>query len=293
MALLSSMQLFENPFELRTTLCKENCNGRSIGFVPTMGALHQGHASLIARSAAENDLTVVSIFVNPTQFGPNEDFSKYPRTLAADLALCAAAGATHVFTPTESTMYPEGKERFEVQMSLRTMDRYMDGAKRPGHFNGVLLVVARLFNIVQPTHAYFGKKDFQQLSILQAMTRELFFPVAIVPCDIVREADGLAMSSRNRYLSVEERQQALYLSRCLREVKTQAHVGMEVAQLTAIATTLLTDYPLIKLEYLEIRRARDLSQVDVLRPEDEPVALIAAFCGSTRLIDNLALELGK
>lgn len=258
-----------------------------------MGALHAGHGALIARSAAENDLTVVSIFVNPTQFGPNEDLAKYPRTLEADLALCAAAGATHVFTPTEATMYPEGKERFEVQMGLRTMDQYMDGAKRPGHFDGVLLVVARLFNIVGPTRAYFGKKDFQQLSILQAMARELFFPLTIVPCDIVREPDGLAMSSRNRYLDVDARQQALYLSRCLRELDAAAREGMPAQPLTQIATDLLPEYPLIRLEYLEIRKSRDLSLVDVLKADDAPVALIAAFCGTTRLIDNLVLGLGR
>jgi pantoate--beta-alanine ligase len=292
-SLLSSMIVFQDPYLLRTALQKENCLGRRIGFVPTMGALHAGHGALIARSAAENDLTVVSIFVNPTQFGPNEDLDKYPRTLEADLALCQAHGATHVFTPTEATMYPDGKDRFEVKMGLRTMDQYMDGAKRPGHFDGVLLVVARLFNIVLPTKAYFGKKDFQQLSILQAMARELFFPLAIVPCEIVREPDGLAMSSRNRYLNPEERQQALYLSRCLREVDEQARVGLQAGPLTRIASDLLVEYPLIRLEYLEIRKSRDLSLVDVLRKEDAPVALIAAFCGKTRLIDNLELGLGQ
>jgi pantoate--beta-alanine ligase len=288
----SYMQVFENPFGLRTALQKEYCLGRTIGFVPTMGALHAGHAALIQRSANENDLTVVSIFVNPTQFGPTEDLAKYPRTLEADLAICKAAGATHIFTPTEATMYPDGKDNYEVTMGLRTMDRYMDGAKRPGHFNGVLLVVARLFNIVLPTRAYFGKKDFQQLSILQAMAREFFFPLTIVPCEIVREEDGLAMSSRNRYLNAEERKQALYLSRVLQEVDKRAREGMEAQVLTRMGEELLPAYPLIRLEYLEIRRAKDLSLVDVLKAEEEPVALIAAFCGSTRLIDNMVLRLG-
>ena len=285
------MQVFDDPYLLRTALQREYCFGRTIGFVPTMGALHEGHASLMRQSAAQNDLTVVSIFVNPTQFGPNEDLAKYPRTLEADLALCKAAGATYIFTPTEATMYPEGKANFELQMSLRSMDQYMDGAKRPGHFNGVLLVVSRLFNIVQATRAYFGLKDFQQLSIIQMMARELFFPVEIVPCAIVREADGLAMSSRNRYLDPEERQQALYLSRCLQAVQAQASAGMEADKLTHIASEMLAGYPLIRLEYLEIRKARDLSLCDVLQPEDAPVALIAAFCGKTRLIDNLQLSL--
>ncbi len=285
------MQVFDDPYLLRTALQHEYCKGFSIGFVPTMGALHDGHGSLVAQSAAQNDLTVVSIFVNPTQFGPNEDLDKYPRTLEADLALCKAAGATHIFTPTEATMYPMGRANFELQMGLRTMDKIMDGAKRPGHFDGVLLVVSRLFNIVLPTRAYFGKKDFQQLSILQMMARELFFPVEIVPCDIVREADGLAMSSRNRYLGPEERQQALYLSRCLQRVNAQAQAGVAAASLTRIAEEMLADYPLIRLEYLEIRKSRDLSRCETLQPEDQPVALIAAFCGKTRLIDNLMLQI--
>ena len=285
------MQVFDDPFALRTALQREYCLGHTIGFVPTMGALHEGHGSLISQSAAQNDLTVVSIFVNPTQFGPHEDLDKYPRTLEADLALCTAHGATHIFTPTEATMYPDGKANFELQMGLRTMDKVMDGAKRPGHFDGVLLVVSRLFNIVQPSRAYFGKKDFQQLSILQMMARELFFPVEIVPCEIVREADGLAMSSRNRYLSPEERQQALYLSRCLWRVQAAARAGVEAATLTGIAGEMLADYPLIRLEYLEIRKSTDLSLCTVLKPEDAPVALIAAFCGRTRLIDNLVIEM--
>lgn len=283
------MQVFDDPYLLRTALQREYCLGLKIGFVPTMGALHEGHASLIRQSAAQNDLTVVSIFVNPTQFGPNEDLDKYPRTLDSDLELCQAAGATHIFSPTEAAMYPDGRDGFELQMGLRSMDKIMDGAKRPGHFNGVLLVVSRLFNIVQPTRAYFGLKDFQQLSILQMMARELFFPVQIVPCAIVREADGLAMSSRNRYLNPEERQQALYLSRCLLAVQARANAGDMAAPLTQIATEMLVDYPLIRLEYLEIRRSRDLALCDVLQPADAPVALIAAFCGKTRLIDNMPL----
>jgi pantoate--beta-alanine ligase len=285
------MQVFDDPYSLRTTLQRDYCLGRTIGFVPTMGALHEGHASLVRQSAAANDLTVVSIFVNPTQFGPTEDLDKYPRTLEADLALCKAAGATHIFTPTEATMYPDGKAHYELQMGLRTMDKIMDGAKRPGHFDGVLLVVSRLFNIVQPTRAYFGLKDFQQLSILQMMARELFFPVQVVPCAIVRETDGLAMSSRNRYLDPEERQQALYLSRCLQAVQARAMAGMEAATLIHIASEMCASYPLIRLEYLEIRKSRDLSLCEILQPEDAPVALIAAFCGKTRLIDNLPLKL--
>lgn len=283
------IQIFNNPFEIRTALQKEYCSGRKIGFVPTMGALHEGHGSLIAKSADENDITVVSIFVNPTQFGPNEDLDKYPRTLEADLALCKANGATHIFTPTEEMMYPEGKDKFEVMMHLRGMDKVLCGAKRPGHFDGVLLVVSRLFNIVQPTKAYFGKKDFQQLSILQTLGRELFFPIEIVPCDIIREEDGLAMSSRNRYLNVEERKQALFLSSAIEAIKAAAKPGMKTQDAIKIAYDLLPNYSLIRPDYIEIRKAKDLQLVETLDPNDAPRIFVAAFCGSTRLIDNQAI----
>jgi pantoate--beta-alanine ligase len=276
--------------ELRAATDAARQRGAGVGFVPTMGALHAGHATLIAESAAHNDLTVVSIFVNPTQFGPTEDLAKYPRTLEADLALCRQHGATHVFVPTVATMYPDGEQQYELLMSLRSMDRYMDGAKRPGHFNGVLLVVNRLLNIVRPTRAYFGRKDFQQLSIIQMMVRELFMAVEVVPCETVREADGLAMSSRNRYLGSEERQQALFLSRCLRTVRERAREGADARALAQqVLGELLPQYPLIRPEYLEIRRAKDLVLCERLQADEQPVALIAAFCGSTRLIDNMVV----
>ena len=283
------MQISNNPFEIRTLLQKEYCDGRKIGFVPTMGALHPGHGSLIAKSAAENDITVVSIFVNPTQFGPNEDLDKYPRTLEADLELCKKNGATHIFNPSEATMYPEGKENFEIMMHLRGMDKVLCGATRPGHFDGVLLVVSRLFNIVQPTRAYFGMKDFQQLSILQALGRELFFPIEIVPCDIIREADGLAMSSRNRYLDPEERKQALFLSKAIAKMKAAAQPGMKADDLLKLAFDMLPEYSRIRPDYIEIRKAKDLKIVEVLDPNDAPRIFVAAFCGATRLIDNQPL----
>jgi pantoate--beta-alanine ligase len=283
------MLVIENPYELRTVLRKEYCFGKTIGFVPTMGALHEGHASLVKRSSEENDLTVVSIFVNPTQFGPNEDLDKYPRTLEADLDICRRNGATHIFTPSEATMYPEGKQNFEVLMNLRSMDKVLCGASRPGHFDGVLLVVSRLFNIVQPTKAYFGMKDFQQLSILQALARELFFPLEIVPCPIIREEDGLAMSSRNRYLNPEERRQALFLSHALRLAKEGAKEGADANALLIDVLKIMEDYPLIRLDYFEIRRSKDLGLVREIRMEEQPRAFIAAFCGNTRLIDNQAL----
>lgn len=275
--------------ELQELLAPHYCNGNSIGFVPTMGALHDGHASLIRRSTEENDIRVVSIFVNPTQFGPNEDLDKYPRTLEADQALCKAAGATHIYAPPIDDIYPEGRETYEIQMGLRGMDRILCGAKRPGHFNGVLQVVSKLFNIVRPHKAYFGLKDFQQLAILQTLTRELFFPVTIVECPIIREEDGLAMSSRNRYLNPEERQQALFLSQTLQKIKQKCKEGTPVVELVALVAAESTKYSLIELDYFDIRSASGLKELTHIHKEDRPVGFMAAFCGKTRLIDNLYL----
>lgn len=286
---ISMIPILNTIDEVRKAISVLSAKGQKVGFVPTMGALHEGHASLVRASAAQNDCTVVSIFVNPTQFGPNEDLDKYPRTFAADMALCEAAGATHVFAPTTEDIYPEGRETYELQMGLRSMDRVLDGVKRPGHFNGVLQVVAKLFNIVQPDRAYFGLKDFQQLTILKTMVRELFFPIEIVPCDIIREPDGLAMSSRNRYLNQEERQQSLFLSRALRMARDKAREGMPVDELQDLVSQMAKEYSLIRMEYFEVHSGIDLHAMDRIAAAQEPRGLIAAFCGSTRLIDNMAL----
>lgn len=281
------MIVFDNHLELRTNLRTLYCNGKSIGFVPTMGALHVGHGTLISRSVAENDFTVVSIFVNPTQFGPNEDLDQYPRTLESDLKMCRSLGASHVFTPTPASIYPNGRNQHEIMFSLRGLDKILCGAKRPGHFDGVLQVVSILFNIVEPTRAYFGKKDFQQLTILRILAKELFFPVEVIPCEIIRETDGLAMSSRNRYLNLEERKQALFLRTSLQAVQNLAEEGMDTGQLHALVTEKLSEYPLIRLDYFDVRKELNLEAVSELRKNDHPVALIAAYCGKTRLIDNL------
>lgn len=283
------MIVCENPSAIQTKLAPIYCTDSSIGFVPTMGALHDGHASLVRRSASENEFTAVSIFVNPTQFGEGEDLDKYPRTLERDLEICKKMGATHVFTPLVSDIYPEGRSTYEIQMGLRNMDKILCGARRPGHFNGVLQVVSKLFNIVRPHRAYFGEKDFQQLSILRRLAFELFFPIEVVGCPIIRESDGLAMSSRNRYLNEEERKQALFLSRCLNRAREMARPGLEISQLHEMVQKELHHFPLIRLDYFDVRRSADLGAVEVLRPEDEPRGFMAAFCGTTRLIDNLAL----
>lgn len=275
--------------DLYTSLSNHYCSGEKIGFVPTMGALHDGHASLIRKAASENEIVVVSIFVNPTQFGPGEDLDSYPKTLIADQELCKAAGATHIYAPVMADIYPEGRTTYELQMGLRSMDKILCGAKRPGHFNGVLQVVSKLFNIVRPHQAYFGLKDFQQVAVLQTLVKELFFPVKIVECPIIREKDGLAMSSRNRYLNPEERLQALFLSKTLKMIRDASHEGKATNELAAIVAAELPKYPLIRLDYFNVRSAHGLKTLDTIQNEDRPIGLMAAFCGKTRLIDNLFL----
>ena len=198
--------------DLQEALADLRAQGKTVGLVPTMGALHAGHASLVKRSVAENDATVVSVFVNPTQFNDKNDLTKYPRTLEADCRLLEQCGATVVFAPSVEEIYPEPDMR---HFSFPPLDTVMEGAYRPGHFNGVCQIVSKLFDLVKPDRAYFGEKDFQQLAIIREMVRQLKFPLQIVGCPIVREADGLALSSRNTRLSAEQRQQALKISQTL------------------------------------------------------------------------------
>lgn len=284
-----SMILSRTVDALLTNLHKDYFKGLKIGFVPTMGALHDGHASLVRRSVEENDRTVVSIYVNPTQFGAGEDLDTYPRTLEKDSEILQAAGADYIFAPDDSIMYPGGKEQREVLMSLRSMDQILCGAKRPGHFNGVLIVVSKLLNIVRPHRAYFGEKDFQQVAIIRQLVKELFFPTEVIGCPIIRESDGLAMSSRNMYLKGEYREQALFLSRALDKVRELAKEGTPVRELEKTVADMADQYSLIELDYFNIRSSSGLRPLDTLAIKDEPRAIIAAFCGKTRLIDNKAI----
>lgn len=256
----------------------------SVGFVPTMGALHEGHAELVRRSVAENEHTLVSIFVNPTQFGPGEDLHKYPRTLDADLELCTSQGASAVFTPNSALMYPPG---FSTWVQVEGLTEKLCGRTRPGHFRGVATVVAKLFNLVQPTRAYFGQKDAQQLLVIRRMTHDLDLPVEVVPCPTVREADGLAMSSRNRYLDARDRMRALSLHRALQAAESGLAGGeTDVATLKRAMWAEL-DGNVDKVDYVEILDANDLAAMEAV---DRPaLAAIAAFVGSTRLIDNVTL----
>jgi len=258
--------------------------GLSLGLVPTMGFLHAGHRSLIDRARAENDRVVVSIFVNPIQFGPGEDLSGYPRDLPRDLAVCQEAGAEAVFLPEASDMYPP-EARTRVDMT--TLTETLCGASRPGHFQGVLTVVTKLFNIIQPDRAYFGRKDAQQLAVIDRLVRDLDIPVTLVPCPLVREPDGLALSSRNVYLSPEERRAALVLSRSLalgRERLAEGETRAE--QVKAEMRAMIGEEPLVRLDYLEIVEAATMRPVAEI---DRPVlAALAAFVGRARLIDNFS-----
>ncbi len=260
---------------------------QSLGFVPTMGALHAGHGSLITQAAQENDLAVVSIFVNPTQFGPKEDFASYPRTFEADVEMAQSLGATLIFAPDADEIYPEPPA--QITFSIRDLDKVLDGASRPGHMNGVLQVVSILFNIIQPNRAYFGQKDYQQCLLIQQMAQELHIPVEIVPCPIVREPDGLAMSSRNRYLNPPEREQALFLYRTLAQIKEDKEHFRSPTDAKAFVQKVADAYSLVALDYFEILNGTNLKSIPYVDQSFEPVAFIAAHLGETRLIDNMRL----
>lgn len=259
-----------------------------VGFVPTMGALHNGHGSLIARAAAENAHTIVSVFVNPTQFGANEDLDKYPRTLEKDCEIAEKMGAEIVFAPSPKEVYPFSPT--QVVFSLLDMDKKLCGKSRPGHFNGVVQVVSLLFNMVQPDNAYFGEKDFQQLLIIKRLTKELHFPVNIVGCPTHRENDGLAMSSRNIYLGAEEREQALVISRCLFYLKENFGSFANVNEMKSFVNEEISKCDKMRLDYFEVYNEEDLSEIEDLKNAEKPHAFMAVFAGTTRLIDNWKLK---
>jgi len=251
----------------------------SVGFVPTMGALHEGHLSLIKKAREENDYVIVSIFVNPTQFLPGEDFNKYPRRLEADFEICKRAGVDAVFTPTAENMYSDD----EILVKAPKVKGYiLEGFFRPGHFDGVLQVVNKLFNIIKPTKAYFGKKDAQQLYLIKQMVNNFFFDIEIKEGETVREKDGLALSSRNVYLSEEERKRALSISRAL---KRAAKMSINIKDTEKIKEEMLKILDVDKLDYIAFVD-RDFNYIDKIIPNNT-IILIAAYVGSTRLIDNI------
>jgi len=282
------MEIVRTAAELRSALGAWRREGHRVGFVPTMGALHAGHLSLVEIALRHSDRAVASVFVNPTQFGPNEDFSRYPRQPEKDAELLASAGCGLLFLPSVDTMYPPGSATF-VEPGGAALG--LEGACRPGHFRGVATVVSTLFHLVQPDVAVFGEKDAQQLAVLQQLVRDLSFPIEIVPGSTLREPDGLAMSSRNAYLSAGERQAALVLIRSLRAAESAIHSGERSGDaVRALLLAILNKEPLAHVEYAEIVDAETFQPIDQLR--GRIILPLAVRVGGTRLIDNVRLAVG-
>lgn len=272
--------------EVRAQVKAWRAEGLTVGLVPTMGYLHEGHQSLIARSVAENDRTVVSDFVNPIQFGPTEDLATYPRDIERDAALCESTGANLIFHPEADEMYAPD---FCTYVDMDHLTKGLCGKTRPIHFRGVCTVVSKLFHIVQPDRAYFGQKDAQQLAVIRRMVRDLNMPLTIVGCPIIREEDGLAKSSRNTYLSAEERKAALCLSRGLNKGKAAVEAGeTDAEKVKAIITAEIEAEPLSRIDYVEIVDWNNLEPVS--STEGSILVAVAVYIGKTRLIDNFIIE---
>jgi len=273
--------------ELRNILDSQRKAGKTVGLVPTMGFLHEGHLSLIRKAKEENDIVVVSDFVNPTQFAPNEDFESYPRNIERDTEMAENAGADVIFYPSVSEMYPAGSSTFvTVEGGITNV---LCGASRPTHFKGVTTVVNMLFNIVEPNKAYFGQKDAQQAAILMKMVNDLHLRVKLVVCPIVREKDGLALSSRNTYLSAEERKQAVVLSQALQLAeKAFSNEEKNVNTLIALITDKINEMPLARIDYVSIYSYPALEAIE--KVTEKSIAAVAVYFGKTRLIDNIILD---
>lgn len=274
------VKLIETIEEMRRFAKDAKNKHLSIGYVPTMGALHEGHVSLMKAAVAQNDIAVMTIFVNPIQFGPNEDYEKYPRTLEADLEKAEAAGISAVFFPSPNEL----TANLYSFVDINELQNNLCGIKRPGHFRGVCTIVSKFFNIIQPDNAYFGKKDIQQLYIIKQMVKDLNFPVNIVPCEIVRESDGLAMSSRNRYLSTEERKDALVLSQSIKKAIALQQNGETSARVIInCIREEIEKVPSAKIDYISIVNEQ---MQDVATVENKNILALAVYIGKTRLIDN-------
>ncbi|MCC8146981.1 MAG: pantoate--beta-alanine ligase [Bacteroidales bacterium] len=277
------MEVIHTIKELQSILNRYSSQSKSIGFVPTMGALHAGHMELVKRSVAENDISVVSIFVNPTQFNDKNDLIKYPRTLEADYKLLEEAGNSYVFVPSEEEIYPEPDVR---QFGFGPLETVMEGKFRPGHFNGVAQVVSRLLDIVKPDNAYFGEKDFQQLAIVRELVKQLNLNVQIVACPIIREKDGLAMSSRNTRLNENQRKEAVFISKTLFESRNRCK-EYTVDALKDWVVNNINSNPELHTEYFDIVDGSNLQSIGKWEDTDYPVGCIAVFAGEIRLIDNI------
>ena len=272
--------------DTRNQIKKWKQSGYTVGFVPTMGFLHEGHRSLIEHSVAENDKTVVSIFVNPIQFGPGEDLEKYPCDFEADRAMCREVGADLIFFPEVEEMYPEG---FYTYVDMKSLTAGLCGKSRPVHFRGVCTVVNKLFNITMPDRAYFGQKDAQQLAVIKQMVRDLSMDLEVIGCPIVREPDGLAKSSRNSYLSPEERKGAQVVSRAIFEGERLVKSGETcVKKVTQVMKEIVRREPLAKIDYIEIVDSGNLSEIDEIK--GPVLGAVAVYIGKTRLIDNFMCQ---
>ena len=281
------MKLVEQAAQLRAVIGAARRDGATVGFVPTMGAFHEGHRSLMRAARQANDLVVVSLFVNPLQFGANEDLDHYPRDLAGDVTVVEQEGVDLLFVPSVEEMYPDGRPRTTVHVDGLSSGLCGDG--RPGHFDGVATVVAKLFALVGPCRAYFGRKDAQQLAVVRRMAADLSMPVEVVGCPLVREPDGLALSSRNRNLTPVERGAATVIARGLRSGAELVSGGeRDAGRLRRVVANVLTTEPLVRLEYAEIVRASDLVPVETL--DGEVLVAVAARVGPVRLIDNMTIQ---
>lgn len=280
------MEILSKINETRNLIKKWKQKGLTIGFVPTMGCLHQGHLSLIEEARKENDKVIVSIFVNPLQFGPTEDFSRYPRSLEKDLEGCKNFVADLIFTPSLNELLPE---KNLIYVDVEILGNNLCGSSRPGHFRGVCTIVAKLFNILTPDKSYFGEKDAQQLAIITKMVKDLNFDTEIIPCPIIREADGLAMSSRNFYLTKEERKAATIISKSLLAAKSLLDQGeRDSLSLKSFLIDNIKSEPLANIDYVEIVDHSTLQLVDII---EKPILIaVAVFFGKTRLIDNLTYK---
>src|SRR5271157_1914487 len=284
------MKIFPTIHEARAATRSFREHGKRLGLVPTMGALHEGHLSLVRAARAQCDAVAVSIFVNPTQFGPAEDLSKYPRQFDRDCQLLEKEGIQILFAPPVEEIYPNASSNDQgTWVVVERLSEKLDGRSRPGHFRGVTTIVSKLFHIIEPEVAFFGQKDAAQLAVIRRMVQDLNFPVEIVACPIVREPDGLAMSSRNAYLNREERGRALVLQRSLQKARQQFHAGERIAaNLISAAKGVFAREPQVALDYFEIVDPDTLDPVE--RIEQKTLVAVAAYVGSTRLIDNLVLK---
>jgi pantoate--beta-alanine ligase len=281
------IEVVETIAQLDAALATWRAAGKSVGLVPTMGFLHEGHQSLITRAVAENDAVVVSVFVNPTQFAVGEDLETYPRDLAQDKLRCEEAGASLIFAPSAAEMYPAGYNSYVTTFGVSEL---LEGQSRPTHFRGVTTVVTKLFNLIRPDKAYFGQKDAQQVAVLQQMVRDLNQGVDLIVCPIIREADGLAKSSRNTYLNTEERAQAVVLSQALKLAENLMSNGERQARsITTALEQLITEKPLATVDYIAIVDKATLQEVTLI--SQDVLILLAVYVGKTRLIDNTIIHL--